>query len=174
MSKKPIQEEDSSIEEVDLTALNITAETFFDSPKKEKEDPTKKPKRVKDEFEEEMEAMQDEPFDDKDLIIPLKLTDDIDFDPDFDEFNDLDDDEEDEDGLPKKRERGLSRLPVDRSLDKRRVGKGLQKFIDVTVPQEFLEGLDDTLQLLFKRKSRMTCDPRRAYGSYATRRRWSW
>ena len=151
MSKKPIQEEDSRIEEVDLAALDITAEAFFDLPPKDKEEAPKKTKRVKDEFEEELEAMQDEPFDDKDLIIPLKLTDDIDFDPDFDEFDDLDEDEEDEDGLPKKRERGLARLPVDRSLDKRRVGKGLQKFIDVTVPQEFLEGLDDTMQLLFKK-----------------------
>ena len=72
----------------------------------------------------------------------------IDLDEDEDE-----DDEEGEDGelKPKKRERGLARLPVDRSQDKRRMGKGLQKFIDVTVPPEILDGLSDELQLLFKK-----------------------
>ena len=151
MPKKPIKDEDSSIEEVDLSALEIASGDFFELPKKE--EPPKKVKRMKDEFEEEMDILaEEEIFDDKDLIIPAK-GDDADFDDfeDFDEFEDEDLMEEDEDGVPKKRERGLARMPVDRSLDKRRLGKGLQKFIDVTVPQEFLEGLDDNMQLLFKK-----------------------
>ncbi len=42
---------------------------------------------------------------------------------DLDEDEDEDEDEEDGETRPKKRERGLSRLPVDRSQDKRRMGK---------------------------------------------------
>lgn len=62
-----------------------------------------------------------------------------------------DEDSEEGESGPKKRVRGLGRLPVDRSQDKRRLGKGLQKFIDVTIPAELLEGLSDELQLLFKK-----------------------
>lgn len=72
-------------------------------------------------------------------------------DEDEDDEDDEDEDEENEDGTPKKRERGLTRMPVDRTQDKRRIGKWLQKFIDVTVPQEFLEGLSENMQLLFKK-----------------------
>ena len=36
-------------------------------------------------------------------------------------------------------------------MDKRRVGKGIQKFIDISVPAEFLEGLSENLQLLIKK-----------------------
>jgi hypothetical protein len=53
--------------------------------------------------------------------------------------------------VEKKRKRGLKKIPVDRSQDKRRVGKGLQKFIDITVPEELLAGLDENLQALMKK-----------------------
>lgn len=69
-----------------------------------------------------------------------------------DESEDNDDEEEvDEDGVPKKRERWLHRMPVDRTLDKRRIGKWLQKFIDVTVPQEIIEWLPEAVVDLFKK-----------------------
>jgi RNA polymerase primary sigma factor len=42
-------------------------------------------------------------------------------------------------------------VPIERSADKRRIGKGLQKFIDISVPAEFLEGLSENLQLLIKK-----------------------
>jgi RNA polymerase primary sigma factor len=73
-----------------------------------------------------------------------------DFEEDFEDF-DENDEEHDEDGTPKKREKGLHRMPVDRSVDKRRVWKGLQKFIDVTVPAEILEWLPESVQDLCKK-----------------------
>jgi hypothetical protein len=38
-----------------------------------------------------------------------------------------------------KPERGLKKMPIERDQDKRRVGKGMQKFIDTEVPAEILE-----------------------------------
>ncbi len=97
-------------------------------------------------------------FIDDDMVIDKKILEELEDefeDEEEDEFDedDMDEDEdgEDEEGRPKKRERGLNRLPIDRAQDKRRVGKGLQKFIDVSVPPEILEGLDENMQLLFKK-----------------------
>jgi hypothetical protein len=56
--------------------------------------------------------------------------------------------EDDEDGEGKKKDSYKS--PKDFFTDKRRQ-KTLKKFIDVTVPQEFLDGLTDDLQLLIKK-----------------------
>jgi hypothetical protein len=42
-------------------------------------------------------------------------------------------------------------MPKDRSEDKRRVGKGLQKFIDNEVPAEMLEGMPEEIQELMKK-----------------------
>jgi RNA polymerase primary sigma factor len=89
-----------------------------------------------------------EDFDEHEFKLVVSDEDDED---DEDDFDDDDEEGENEDGTPKKRERGLSRMPVDRNQDKRRIGKGLQKFIDVTVPEEFLTGLSDEMQLLFKK-----------------------
>ncbi|NRH21139.1 sigma-70 family RNA polymerase sigma factor [Candidatus Gracilibacteria bacterium] len=58
------------------------------------------------------------------------------------------DDEDGEDGEGKKKDSYKS--PKDFFTDKRRQ-KTLKKFIDVTVPQEFLDGLSDNLQLLIKK-----------------------
>ncbi len=93
-------------------------------------------------FEEEEEEEFEEEFED--------------FDEEFEEWEGSDDL-----SAPKKRERGLLRIPIDRSQDKRRIWKWLQKFIDVTIPPEILEGLDETMQLLFKKgklEGRLTHD----------------
>ncbi|MBC7498850.1 sigma-70 family RNA polymerase sigma factor [Candidatus Gracilibacteria bacterium] len=66
-------------------------------------------------------------------------------DEDFDEENE---DEENEDGDNKKKD--SYKAPKDFLTDKRRQ-KTLKKFIDVTVPQEFLDGLTPDLQLLIKK-----------------------
>lgn len=50
-----------------------------------------------------------------------------------------------------KKERGLKKLPVERDQDKRRVGKGMQKFIDNEVPEEVLEGMSEEVQELMKK-----------------------
>ncbi|MFA5917095.1 MAG: sigma-70 family RNA polymerase sigma factor [Candidatus Gracilibacteria bacterium] len=67
----------------------------------------------------------------------------------------LDEDDEDEEDLEllltKKKEKGGKKIPMDREDDKRRVGKGLQKFIDVEVDQIFLEGMPIEIQELMKK-----------------------
>jgi RNA polymerase primary sigma factor len=50
-----------------------------------------------------------------------------------------------------KKDRGLKRLPIDRDQDKRRVGKGMQKFIDNEVPAEILNGMPEAVQELMKK-----------------------
>lgn len=50
-----------------------------------------------------------------------------------------------------KKEKGLKKMPVDRDDDKRRVGKGLTKFIDVEVPAEYLEDMTEEVQELMKK-----------------------
>lgn len=42
-------------------------------------------------------------------------------------------------------------MPIERSEDKRRVGKGMQKFIDNEVPEEILEGMSEEVQELMKK-----------------------
>ena len=50
-----------------------------------------------------------------------------------------------------KKERWLKKIPVDRDEDKRRVGKGIQKFIDTEVPEEILEWMNPEVQELMKK-----------------------
>lgn len=50
-----------------------------------------------------------------------------------------------------KKEKGLKKMPVDRSEDKRRLWKWLQKFIDVEVPKEILEWMPLEVQELMKK-----------------------
>lgn len=49
------------------------------------------------------------------------------------------------------KEKWLSKMPKDRSEDKRRVWKWLQKFIDVEVPSELLEWMNEEIQELMKK-----------------------
>jgi len=49
------------------------------------------------------------------------------------------------------KEKKLTKLPMDRSEDKRRVWKWLQEFIDVTVPEKILEWMPDAIQELMKK-----------------------
>lgn len=58
---------------------------------------------------------------------------------------------EDEFEEEKKWEKWLKKLPVEREEDKRRVGKWLQKFIDIEVPKEILEGMPEPIQELMKK-----------------------
>jgi len=50
-----------------------------------------------------------------------------------------------------KKEKGLKKMPIERDQDKRRVWKGMQKFIDNQVPDEFLEGMPEEIQELMKK-----------------------
>jgi hypothetical protein len=74
-----------------------------------------------------------------------------DFDDAFDDADDdedFDEDDDDEDGDGKKKD--SYKAPKDFLTDKRRQ-KTLKKFIDVTVPQEYLDGMTPDLQLLIKK-----------------------
>ncbi len=167
MPKKTKKQDNTEVEEIDLTALEsefaaIPAIGFLqqEKAKVEKEVPKKtSPKTArKDDLEDEVfdVVAKDLVEDGKDDELEdfAKKTGAFDDFEDFDDFDDFDDTEEeeseDEDGFSKK-ERGLKKMPIDRDKDRRRIGKWLQKFIDVTVPAEFLEGLDDRMQLLLKK-----------------------
>lgn len=71
-----------------------------------------------------------------------------------DDFFDEDDeegfDDENEEGKKRRRFEG-ARIPVDREMDKRRIGKGIKKFIDVELPPDIIEGLDLQMVELFKK-----------------------
>jgi len=49
------------------------------------------------------------------------------------------------------KEKGLTKLPKERSEDKRRVWKGIQSFIDNTVEEKYLDGMPDEVQELMKK-----------------------
>jgi len=50
-----------------------------------------------------------------------------------------------------KKEKGLKKMPVERDMDKRRMGKWMQKFIDNEVPDEILEDMPEEVQELMKK-----------------------
>ncbi len=49
------------------------------------------------------------------------------------------------------KEKWLKKMPVDRNEDKRRVWKWLQKFIDIEVPKEMLDGMPEEVQELMRK-----------------------
>lgn len=78
--------------------------------------------------------------------------------PDDEELKKVEEEQEGEEGEDDvkiieglKKEKGLKKMPVERSEDKRRVGKGLQKFIDNEVPAEMLEDMPEEVQELMKK-----------------------
>ncbi len=85
-----------------------------------------------------------EEFDDKEIV---EFSEDDFWDDDF--GDDFEDDFFVDSSI--KKEKWLTRLPIDRSEDKRRIWKWLQKFIDVEVPKEILEWMPDEVQLLMKK-----------------------
>lgn len=79
-------------------------------------------------------------FDEFGNFVEIDDLDDLDDLDDFDPIDSID-----------KKDKWLKKMPVSRDLDKRRVGKWLQRFIDFSVPAEFLEWLNDHQQLLIKK-----------------------
>ena len=151
------KKDDSNIEEIDLTSL-----VFDDSDLKELEEfdiiPVIKPD-IED-FIIEQKIKKEKLDSPKKEKIKKTLNDDtnteevMEWDVWFDEFGDFDElsdfDDLDWDPLVKK-EKWLKKMPIDRNDDKRRIGKWLQKFIDYSVPAEFLEWFNDHQQLLIKK-----------------------
>ncbi len=144
-AKKPAHD-DSQIEEIDLSRIDLSAIDLADLTVLE---PTK-PLPIKEDKVKEFILKRDKSEDEDDDMDPIIERDfddafDDDDDEDFDEENE---DEENEDGDNKKKD--SYKAPKDFLTDKRRQ-KTLKKFIDVTVPQEFLDGLTPDLQLLIKK-----------------------
>ena len=138
--KKPAHD-DSQIEEIDLSAINLDDLTALV--------PTK-PIPMKEDKVKEFIQKRDKIEDEEDNIDPVieRDFDDAFEDDDDDDFDEESDDDEDEDGNSKKKD--SYKAPKDFLTDKRRQ-KTLKKFIDVTVPQEFLDGMTPDLQLLIKK-----------------------
>jgi RNA polymerase primary sigma factor len=141
--KKKQPPKDTLVEEIDLTSFDISAidlpiakekiSTTSSSPVSE----TRKPisQREIDAFDDNAVIPEDQNIE-EDPIIKDEFDDDFE-----DPFNDDDDSEEKWDGYV---------WPKDFFTDKRRK-KNLKKFLDVTVPQEFLDGMTEQMQLLFKK-----------------------
>ena len=141
--KKPAHD-DSQIEEIDLSAIDLSAIDLDDLTALEPSKPLPmKSEKIK-EFIPKRDKTEEEE-DDADPVIERDFDDAFDDDDDFDEDEDED---EDEDGDGKKKD--SYKAPKDFLTDKRRQ-KTLKKFIDVTVPQEFLDGMTPDLQLLIKK-----------------------
>ncbi len=147
--KKKKEVKDTSVEEVDLFAIDVDT---IDIPlpshvddhelwKSKKIESQKKIALDQKEFRDEV-SFDEENSEWESEEDPVIHGDD--FDDDF-EFEETDDD--DEDG--EKKWDGYV-APKDFFTDKRRK-KVLKKFLDVTVPQEFLEGMSEEIQLLFKK-----------------------
>ncbi len=154
--KKQPPHDDSQIEEIDLDSIDLSAIDLNDLTSLE-------PKKSLPKVQKEKKSKTDTVFDDAkitphdddtgdDLIIDTAFDDDFedDFDDDFeDDFVALDDDDESEEGEDWKKKESY-KSPKDFFTDKRRK-KNLKKFLDVSVPAEFLEGLSEKMQLLFKK-----------------------
>jgi hypothetical protein len=131
-AKKPLHD-DSQIEEIDLSLIDSTSIDLLrikdELPSSED---TTKAKKLKDTDIGEFDITKDDHIDDIELELKAEFEDDFDdFDDDFD---DLEEDDEDGDGEKK----DGYKTPKDFFTDKRRK-KSLKKFIDVTIPAEFLE-----------------------------------
>jgi hypothetical protein len=157
MAKKHEKKKSGDVEEVNLDDIelpedllddqlaDIPAEAHFE----EYIEKSAKGEILEDELKPKKGVVKDfEDFDEDDFVaIPLEEGPEVDDDFILDPT-----DEELEDGEnSKKRTRGLGRLPVERAQDRRRLGKGLQKFIDVSIPAEILDGLSEEMRLLFKK-----------------------
>ncbi len=137
-TKKKQPPQDSAAEEVDLSSIDIDALNLpiqIETSVTRSSTPDREKKQQKESYSRENEEntsfpKEEESFNDN-------------FDDDFEEDADpvVPEEAEEEDGYVG---------PKDFFTDKRRK-KSLKKFLDVTVPQEFLEGMTDEVQLLFKK-----------------------
>lgn len=130
MASKKQPPKDTAVEEIDLTAIDIDAINIpLDTPiKPVTESKNRKEIRTQEEEEFPSDTETTNDFDD-------------DFDDDFDFDEDWSSEEKWDDGYVG---------PKDFFTDKRRK-KNLKKFLDVTVPEEFLDGMPEPMQLLFKK-----------------------
>lgn len=163
MAKKHDDAKSGDVEEVNLDEIELPEDILLDDPLIdipaeahfeefiEKASQSGKIDLAEDELRPKKGVVKDFEDFDEDEFVAIPLDEDPDIDDDDFHLDPSDEDIEDGEDGPKKRARGLGRLPIDRSQDKRRLGKGLQKFIDVSIPAEILEGLSPEMQMLFKK-----------------------
>ncbi len=161
MAKKKTTEETSQIEEIDLSSIDVDSLFLpeidgLDNKEIVSEKPIEKKKPVKTEkkkstieVKKEKNTKKSSNEDEDDFLVPKKTEDEDDFFAEFNDDFDIDD-IDDEELLKIEKEGGFDKMPKDFFTDKRRQ-KNLKKFLDVEVPAEFLEGLDENMQLLFKK-----------------------
>ena len=83
------------------------------------------------------------------------------FDNETEDSFDLDTEESSDDLKDKKKEKWLKRVPIDRTKDKRRIWKWLQKFIETEVDEKYLDAMPEDVQELmrkWKKEGRVTQD----------------
>lgn len=137
------QVEEVSLDDLDLDVLKKAVKANKDIIKEDLEDDDILDDEL-EELEEDLLGEKEPTPEELEEIRKLKLDND---DLDIEE----DDDEDDDIALALKKEKGLSKLPKDRSEDKRRVGKGITEFIDVKVPEKILEWMPEEIQELMKK-----------------------
>jgi RNA polymerase primary sigma factor len=152
--KKP-QKDDSQVEEIDLSSIDLSTIDLEHIAPVDSGFPGKSKKSSHDDLP-HSEVLPDDLF-------PKLKWDDIwddstpdvlpeiagDFDDDFDDDFDEPEWDEETDGEEKPEWDGY-KSPKNFFTDKRRK-KTVKKFIDVTVPQEYLEGMSDPIQLIFRK-----------------------
>ena len=178
MPKKTKKENKDSkqIEEISLDELGFLSIWWEEENKKEKK--VKKDEKVKSE-EKSTKSTKSKKFDDYDDIYDDEESKELDDFDDFDDFDMFDEKDEPTDeeleelevfgedldmldnisftddweeiAFALQKERWLSKLPKDRSEDKRRIWKWIQKFIDTEVPEEMLDWMPESIQNLMKK-----------------------
>jgi hypothetical protein len=125
------QVEEVSLDDLDLDVLKKAVKANKDIIKEDLEDD--------DILDDELEELEEDLLGEKEPT-PEELEEIRKLKLDNDDLAIVEDDDEDDDiAIALKKEKGLSKLPKDRSEDKRRVGKGITEFIDVKVPEKILE-----------------------------------
>ena len=141
MATKKQPPKDTAVEEIDLSAFDMNSIDLPASPPARENTPephASLSKKERDIFDDTLSAGEDSTLDEDEPIIKDEFDDD---------FEDPFDDDDAPDGEEKWDDYSA---PKDFFTDKRRK-KNLKKFLDVTVPQEFLEGMSESMQLLFKK-----------------------
>ena len=156
MAKKKNTPVSASVEEVDLFAIDIDALDLDFSKNTEEKKSSKKSEKFLEKSEDTKKTTKTEKKSSKsqeiemDKEILAEIAEELgeEFKDDFsDSFDDdFDFDEENSDTENSEDHKG----PKDFFTDKRRQ-KTLKKFLDIEVPAEFLQGLDDNMQILFKK-----------------------
>ncbi len=138
-SKKKIPQ-DTAAEEIDLSAIDIDSLNL---------DPVEMRRPAQREHTQVLETKGFDYLDDsKDSLDTESLDDEDRNHSDSDDFDD--DFDDDIDGPDSLEDKEWYSAPKDFFTDKRRK-KNLKKFLDVTVPQELLDGIPETMQLLLKK-----------------------